>query len=1462
MPLSGFHPIIQKWFTERFGEPTEPQRLGWPEIRSGRDTLIAAPTGSGKTLTAFLSAIDSLFREGQPFGLPDETRVVYVSPLKALSNDIHRNLQAPLAEIEALALREGVFTAPIRVAVRTGDTPAAARQAMLRRPPHILVTTPESLYLLLTGQKSREILQTVTAVIVDEIHAVARDKRGSHLALSLERLDAVCAERPQRIGLSATQKPMEAVARFLTGTARVRDDRPDCAIVDVGHDRTLDLAIEDPPGELSAVCSNEQWDAVYARLSELVAGHRSTLIFVNTRRFAERITHHLTERLGPEAVSSHHGSLSKKIRLDAEQRLKAGALKAVVATASLELGIDIGFVDLVIQIGSPRSIATFLQRVGRSGHSLGLVPKGRLFALTRDELIECAALIRSVRAGLLDRIEIPEAPLDILAQQIVAEVAAGERDPGELYELCRGAWPFRNLDRKTYDRVVEMLAEGFATGTGRAGAYLHHDRVGGKLRARRGARLSALTSGGAIPELADYKVVAYPDQVTVGSVDEDFAIESMSGDIFLLGNTSWRILHVRGGEVAVSDAQGAPPTIPFWRGEAPGRTVELSRAVSDLREELAVRIDRPDDAAAWLVIEAAVPDAVAHQIVHYLAAQKAAAGMLPTQDHLLFERFFDESGGMQLVIHSPYGSRINRAWGLALRKSFCRTFDFELQASADDDGIVISLGPQQSFPLETIPKMVPSEKARAVLEQALLAAPMFMTRWRWNANRALAVLRSRGGKRVPPPLQRMGADDLLVKAFPQQMACRENLPQGDIPIPDHPLVFQTVYDCLHEAMDLDRWLGLLHSIEDGRVRITALDSREPTPFSYEILNANPYAFLDDAPLEERRARAVATRRTLTVESVRDIGRLDPHAIEQVRREAWPVVRDTDELHDALSVMGMLPEAEGRDWVNDFHALVSAGRATRAVAPSGTSFWIATEQWPMALAARPDLSAEPAPRIPEGVRSDWAASEAWTALVRGRIEVAGPITAEKLSADLGLEVHCVESALGALEAQGIVLRGRFTPPPDDRTSEGQAPPARARGVGASEDASPSPHGPPPIIEWCARNLLTRIHRLTLERLRRQIEPATASQFVQFLLRWHHLEPGTQLAGSDAVAAVIERLQGFEIPAVAWESAILPGRIRTYDPAWLDELCLNGEAAWGRLSPPSVDSDDPKSRVRAATRTLPVSLWIREDFPWLRWRQSDLPDAVLSSSARTVFEVLRMRGATFFPDLFAEAHLLPTQVEEALWELVAAGRVTGDGFASIRSLANPMKRQQEAKIRRLRSRGRAVHAVRRGAGRWTLMPRPAETMKDEAILEAWSHQLLLRYGILFRDLLAREDGAPPWNLLRPVLRRMEARGIVHGGRFVLNVSGEQYALPEAVESLRHIRREPPDPEPVFVSAVDPLNLAGILTPGPRVTSNASNLVAFYAGNIVGYSKGGEVWVEELLPSEVKMKIQRTLETGKVL
>jgi ATP-dependent Lhr-like helicase len=1114
--------------------------------------------------------------------------------------------------------------------------------------------------------------------------------------------------------------------------------------------------------------------------------------------------------------------------------MKAGELKAVVATASLELGIDIGFIDLVVQIGSPRSIATALQRIGRSGHALGVVPKGRLFALTRDELLECAALVRAVRAKRLDRIEIPKAPLDILAQQIVAASACEEWEENKLFELVRGAYPYRELSRSDFDVVIEMLAEGFSTRAGRFSAYLYRDAVHHRIKARRGARLAAITSGGAIPERADYKVVAEPEHVTVGSVDEDFAVESMSGDVFLLGNTSWRIQHVRAGEVVVADAHGAAPTIPFWRGEAPGRTVELSEEVSAIREEIEKRLDNPvssspqrppaSEATLWLMSECAMPETKAHEAVEYISAQKAAVGTIPTQSHLFIERFFDESGGMQLVIHSPFGSRINRAWGLALRKRFCRRFDFELQASADDNGVVISLGPQQSFPLDEIPRMVPSEQAGHLLTQAVLPTPFFTVRWRWNATRALAVLRSRGGKKVPPPLQRFRADDLLTAVFPAVTACPENNMDGpDIPVPDHPLVRQTMTDALHEAMDLDGLVRLLGEIESGKIRVTALDVREPTPFAYSLLNAQPYAFLDNAPLEERRARAVATRRTLSVESLRDLGKLDPDAIEKVRKEAWPLVRDADELHDTLLSVGMLPEKEGEPWEKWFFELIASGRATRAIDPGEIVFWVATERWPIVIAARTNLTMNPKIEIPSGVKQDWTASDAWVALVRGRMEIVGPTTVETLSRDLGLQPNLIESALGALEVEGYVLRGHFDPDLTD-------------------------------TQWCARRLLARIHRLTLDSLRRQIAPVSTEELLRFLLDWSHLTPGAQVFGRDGVLAVIEQNQGFEIPAVLWEQMIFPARVAEYNPRWLDELCLSGEVVWGRVR---------AGASRDASWILPISLVLREDLDWLRLAEPLSDD--LSSDARLVLSTLSSRGALFFKEIVSASRLLPTQAEEALWELVGSGLISGDGFGAIRSLTSPNREKAERLRRRLRRRGIKPYPTNPGGGRWWEMKSDqAEAGHD--LPELWARQLLERYGVFFRDLLTRETAAPRWKDLVPIYRRMESRGEIRGGRFIAGVGGEQFALPEVVDRLRQARDEKSKvgaihASPfVIISADDPMNLVGILTPGPKVPAVASNVIAYLNGRYVGHRIAGEVWVDPKLDTEIAQKVKRQLATGK--
>ncbi|MGI9595005.1 MAG: DEAD/DEAH box helicase, partial [Acidimicrobiales bacterium] len=843
VPGVGFHPAVAAWFRRRFEGPTPPQVEGWPHIAAGRHTLIAAPTGSGKTLAGFLMAINRLYvdRASAPIpveGPATETTVVYVSPLKALAVDIAENLERPLAEIAEVAAGMGLPVPTITLGVRTGDTPQSERQSMIRKPRTFVVTTPESLYLMVTAAKSRETLRTVNTIIVDEIHAMARDKRGSHLAVTLERLDHICSRPPARVGLSATQRPIETVARLLVGTRTVGGGSGgpiDCAIVDSGHQRSLDVQLELPDNELEAVASHSQMDQVLDRIAELVAEHRTTLVFVNTRRLAERLAHQLGERLGDDVVAAHHGSLSKDRRHRVERRLRAGDLKALVATASLELGIDVGPVELVCQIGSPRSIATFLQRVGRSNHTRHGTPRGRLYPMTRDELVECAALLGAVRGGRLDAVEPPDAPLDILAQQVVAEAGAEDWRTDDLFRLIRQAHPFSELERERFDEVVELVSEGIMTGRGRRAAWVHRDEINGELRGRRGARYVALTSGGAIPEIYDMRVIMEPDETFIGTVNEDWAMESMAGDIFLLGTHSWRIRQVTGGEVRVVDAGDAPPTVPFWTGEAPARTAELSQEVSRLRATVDDHLGRndPTGATSWLTNETGIERDAAALIVAYLATGRAVLGQLPTADHLVMERFFDDADGMQLVIHSPLGGRINRAMGYALRKKFCVGFNFELQAAASDDAVVISLGPHHSFPLTDVQHFLRPENIRETLTQAVLDQPAFQSRWRWNLNRALIVLRMRNGKRNPPPIQRMESDDLLAALFPDAAACQENV-TGPVTIPDHPVVHQTIHDTLTEGMDVDGLISLWEAMGSGTTEMHHVDTTEPSVLAHEI----------------------------------------------------------------------------------------------------------------------------------------------------------------------------------------------------------------------------------------------------------------------------------------------------------------------------------------------------------------------------------------------------------------------------------------------------------------------------------------------------------------------------------------------------------------------------------------------------------------------------------------------------
>jgi len=1415
MPLTRFHPIISEWFSSQVGRPTDVQIQAWPAIQSGADALIAAPTGSGKTLAAFLSCIDQLFQQALNRDLDDHTQVLYVSPLKALSNDIQKNLQKPLAEIGQLALQAGLLMPELRVLVRTGDTPMADRQHMLRRPPHILVTTPESLFILLTADKSRRLLQTVRTVIVDEIHALVPNKRGAHVALSLERLEALTLTKPQRIGLSATQRPIETVAQFLVG------DRPMPKVIDVGHKREMDLAVEVPKDELSAIATNAVWADIYDRVAELVREHRTTLVFVNTRRLAERVSHYLEERLvnlGPDAVAAHHGSLSRQIRLSAEERLKSGKTRVVVATASLELGIDVGTVDLVCQIGSPRAIATALQRIGRAGHWITAIPKGRLFATTRDELLECASLIRAIKNGTLDRIEAPPAPLDILAQQIVAAAATQAWTEDELFALVRRAGPYRELDRATFDRIVRMLADGIATQRGRGLAYLYHDRINHRLKGRRGARLAAITSGGAIPDTANYAVVAEPDGTVVGTVDEDFAVESLAGDIMLLGNTSWRIKGVEMGKVRVEDAHGAPPSIPFWRGEAPSRTAELSAEVASLRQAIAEQAGSALSTIQWLKQNCGLDQRGAQQAIEYVLIGKAALGVVPTQDTLVAERFFDESGGMQLVIHAPFGGRINKAWGLALRKRFCVTFDFELQAAATDNGLVISLGEKHSFPLESVFGYLHSKSVHEVLVQAVLQAPMFATRWRWNASRALALLRFVKGKKVPPQIQRMKAEDLLAAVFPDALACQENLTgeRATRQIPDHPLVQETLRDCLTEAMDLEGLTHVLQRIESGAIRCVAIDTPTPSVFSHEILNANPYAFLDDAPLEERRARAVELRRTLPPDLLGEIGALDPAAIAEVVRESWPVVRDADELHDALLTLMWMPESESTQWATYLIPLLESGRATlltpdaSPVMPHPVRGWVATE-------------------YKDRLEQLFATGDSSTleAMVLGWMESIGPTTTHELAARLHLPVHHVDEAMLRLEAQGQVLRGRFRP-----FSALSPQPSTLSGADAPE--------------WCHRRLLARIHRLTIGILRKEVEPVTASEFMQFLMQWQHVVPGSRHHGEAGLLQVIEQLAGFEAAASAWEPQLLRLRMAKYEPELLDRLCLSGAVGWGRLSPhPTFSQAGETDRRRIVpTSLVPISLFPRDDREWLMnvvhgeaiRSPADL-SSQLSVIAQDLYRALQQQGASFFADLVRMTNHLPTEVENGLWELVAAGLVTADGFDNLRALIDPHRRRAEGRERTRRPR----HA----AGRWSLLRPSSRTIEGAMSLSNGSHyattqttenvarQLLRRYGVVFRDVLARESLVQSWRDLLVQYRRMEMAGEVRGGRFVNGFTGEQFALPEAVEALRAIRKRSSSAgmeHEIKISATDPLNLAGVILPGPRVPAVPTNFLIFKDGALL--------------------------------
>ena len=1279
------------------------------------------------------------------------------------------------------------------------------------------------------------------------------------------------------------------VARYLVGNSHCQADNIDCEIVDAGFQRALALHLQVPASPLSAIMSNEAWEEVYQQLVELVNTHDTTLIFVNTRRLAERLALALADRLGEAAVCAHHGSMSKELRHSAEQKLKSGVLKVLVATASMELGIDIGAVDLVVQFASPKSIATLMQRVGRSGHSIDGTPKGVLFPLTRDDLVEATALLHSIRCGELDCIVMPEKPLDILAQQIVAEVSSpvpdspgddamaqhqaaangAGRDMESLYRLFANAYPYRRLSRDEFDRIVTMLAEGYSTRRGRQGAWLHLDAVNHRLRARRGANLIALTNGGAIPDMFDYQVVLDPEDVVVGSLNEDFALEALPGDVFTLGTHAWQLLRIDGLKARVRDATGMQPTVPFWFGEGPGRTRELSQSVSRLRQSIAALLmdESAEAAITWLMTRVGLPAGAASQLVEYLQAGMTALGVMPSRETLVMERFFDEVGDMHLVVHSPYGSRLNRAWGLALRKRFCQSFNFELQAAANEDSIVISLGSVHSFALEEVYGYLQAATVRDTLVQALLDAPMFEVRWRWNATRSLAIQRNRNGNRVPPQFQRMDAEDLIAQVFPDQIACQENL-TGKRDVPDHPLVRQTIHDCLTEAMDIDELESLVQAIENKELRLIARDLREPSPFAREIINARPYAFLDDAPFEERRTNAVRYRSWSDPAQAKDFSQLDAAAIKRVKQEAWPLVCNQEELHDALLSARYFTLAEmhqpsvtpglaaqqdmtrnqqlKQQWQQH---LQQSGRLLQ-LHRHRNGLWCAAESLPLfqGVFGR-DISDHV---LPQQLQSrQWDADAALREIVRGRLACLGPVTVRQLAEELALPESEVEQALLALEVEGFAFRGQFTP---------VQPPAH-RQTGDNEQKQPTASA----TEWCERRLLQRIHRYTIDHHRQQIKPVSLATYTRFLFAKHQLvaisqavsDPQPALTGQTSLQNCLHLLDGISAPAISWEADILPARIPDYDPDWLDVLCISGKVVWGRYVLPMASRRHQQSKLPSRhagpVKSTPIALLQRTNIDiWqaLAAARATAGEVLTCSKlAQRIEQDLRDHGASFFDQIQVRTGFLKTQLEQGLAELVSLGRVGSDSFTGLRALLVPSHRRAGNQ----RRRGRPVMFGVEDAGRWSALdtwlsrdPGPGEAaagsgrrwqVLDEEQLQRLVIIYLHRWGVLFRGLLERELLAPPWRVLLPMLRRLELRGVLRGGRFVDGVGGEQFAFAETIDGLRKFNGSS-DAVYFSLAATDPLNLINLLLPMHKIPRLSKNRVLYQGGVPVAVLESGKV------------------------
>ncbi len=1491
--LDDFHPAVRQWFADRFGTPSRVQELGWPVIVSaqngtGHHVLLCAPTGSGKTLAAFMWAINRLVLDAENAALPDEISVLYVSPLKALANDIRINLDAPLAGVREMAARRGLDLGTIRAGLRTGDTPVGERAAMLRRPPQILVTTPESLFILLTSPRFRQKLRAVRYVIVDELHAIAGNKRGAHLMLTLERLDRLVMKndgtRPTRIGLSATLNPIEALAAFLAG-ADVADDgtrnsRPIRIVRADDASRSLDLQIIAPGPELGSLATHQHWEAMYDALAALMREHRTTLVFTLSRRWAERIALALQKRVGLDGVMAHHGSLARVERLQAEQRLKRGELKAIVATSSLELGIDVGAVDLVCQVDSPKTIAATVQRIGRSGHQLGGMPKGRFFALTIDDLLECAAAVRAVRQGRLDEVEIPGGCTDVAAQQIIA-IATDEEEVSEaqLLKILRAVENFAALDIRALRQLLSEMATQLPQRIQGANPKIFYDQVNGQVRARRAARIAAIMSGGTIPESGNLDVVVASEGRKIGDVEEDFAQESSRGDIFSLGSMPWRVLGISKNRFLVEAAPGMAPSLPFWQAEALGRSPALSMEVCDLRRTIASFVTAgggDSEAVSWLQSECALQPEAAVQAVAYLRRGLAALHAIPDEQTLVIERFFDGLGGTQIVIHSPWGIRVNRGLGLALRKRLCQSFDFEIQASAIDDAILLALNSRHSFPLEHLLTMVTSRNIRAVLEQALLDAPMFEVRFRHVGTRALSIMRSGRGSKVPAWIQRLRSQELITALFPQRNACLDNRPTL-VALPNHFIVTETMRECLEETTDIARLEALLRGLEDRTIRPVLVDSIAPSVFAHRVLLAWDYSFLDDGERANRRSRTVTMNRAMVEDVFRSENLAELLSIEAIQRVTEEIqgtassarARNCDELYELIRTHGSLACTTISDrTVGDGRALLSVleerGRVWRVRAGSADSpeLVVATEDLPLFSAAYPELKAgdsavlaQPADAVPDSA----AAIEE---IVRRAMATSGPVVPADLAGRLSLPLDSISSALIALEVKGSVFRGHFSAPT----------------VGV-EDAGYQPATP--VVQWCDRHVLERIHRQTLTLLRSSVEPCSDAEFTAFRLKWNGIGDKHASASIETVRRTLEQLNGLAFAPEFWERAILPARATEYRPEHLDLLCMSGEFAWVTA---------PFTNEATGHRDFPTTVAFLPRKGRCYWPSGETPG---DSSTQTVVEVLTKFGAQYLDQIAERANLSERDALAAVWRLAAAGMVSNDSFAPLRLLAlepdavklisnqQSSSFQQEQRAKRLTGRQDAALRARLQSslsGRWSIVPQlragPAasnvhETHDPHASDDAREIALLLlrRHGILAREMMALEQIDITWQQILFALRRMEYAGTVRRGWFVRALSGEQYALPEALDMLREEREAKGSGALAVISAADPANPFGVLLPGCGIAREVDNLLVIQSGRVIAGLAGRALttWIGfdqtslmTVIPEFLKMRARLVLET----